>query len=109
MIQVQQDALKTSQKNWHCTYNTASKEPKLSSQDCRSLVRELQRSPTINVKELAALGRYEVALTPNTIRRTVEKHNYEWKKMQAKPMLTDKHKADRLLFAKKYLHFTIND
>ncbi len=30
-------------------------------------------------------------------------------KMKAKPLLTNKNKADRLLFAKKYLHFTIDD
>ncbi len=58
-------------------YGTAPKKLKLSSRDCRSLTRELQRSPTKNVKELAASGRYEVA--PITSRRTVKKHNYGWK------------------------------
>ncbi len=78
---------------------------------CMNLMkRHLTRDPTLSAKKLKTLV---PALAHMSIRRIqdicLKKLNLPSRKMSAKPVLTEKMKEKRLIFARQYGHWTVDD
>ena len=84
---------------------------KLTDRNKRTLAKMVKKKETSNASAIsrALKTTHSIAVSPDTVRRSLKSLGYACRIKKKKPKLTEKHKKARLAFAKKYESWTTDD
>ena len=84
---------------------------KLTEREMRTLVNIVSKDPSKSAPKLADMMNHdrENKISPQTVRRVLKEQNFKAKKKIKKPLLTNRHRHARYLWAKTREHWTLDD
>lgn len=83
--------------------------PKLNNRESRALIRHIDKNPYDNLLALATPSKSGQQLSTNTVRKYMRGCGFFRYKARKKPYLTIKHKAYRLVWARRHKDWTVKD